>query len=805
MTVEVIKGKMSDRAILLTQIPKGTVKFEIQLASKVTATVIEEVISYPNEVPGKLRLSVPVSTAGISGSSSSSSSSTIEVIELWQRCLPDELVCRVGDELTVDVQYYRPEKLYFARSVKVSAFRKIGREYGTIVSVKDHGFGFIGSPHRGGADIYFKTTHVVGLKGEIVPENSLKVDMLVSFDVIIDVTNSGSRVRAHRVRMESPEAAKEVAEIRKQVIKRDLLGLVVRNAVKKDSPGLLKIHPSHLNDVRTLEYVNTDLLDRLSFFRDCAQLNKITIFCLPTGVQNTYTQLLAKHFPNISYEIGLTSERDGANHKFLTLTKVTPTEYQQWARDNNIKVGSAAVSPTPQSKDKTSNTIQFFKEDYESQGFGPLANDLKVLFDLCWDSNKNKVIARTIRLTDEPVADAPDRMLGIMEVVVEKEKDEPYGFLRCMQTDEKLFWHCSETFLPYGQDLRVGTDVAFMVRRRGGMRCAVDIEVLGPNANYKEETLPEVCKGVVVEEGLVVLTDISESPILRTKYADPKLVHECIQASNRKAEKAPISWERLGLLKQISDDALGLGDGTETPPTVPAEGEVGSAATADTATPTLPDTASTVPTASATPVPEGAVDEGAEFNVEYKAKYFSSIPRLATPIRMSAAAFTDASIKKPNVGDIVTCQAVVNLGLGRAPMAVVNCNSLAAGETATKKRGRIVRMKFRVKPVAGSEVQFVDLSLGTVDFVEIVVDGKLPGQESTSTSVTPTPAVTEDASSGAYAGSTFFCDSRELKQSGDSRDLIQVGDEVDFWTTSSTGSVAFHVVLVPKPAPKEVS
>jgi hypothetical protein len=56
---------------------------------------------------------------------------------------------------------YRPEKLYFARSVRVLSFRKIGRELGYICSVRDTGFGFI-TPYNRDSDIYFKRNEVLG-------------------------------------------------------------------------------------------------------------------------------------------------------------------------------------------------------------------------------------------------------------------------------------------------------------------------------------------------------------------------------------------------------------------------------------------------------------------------------------------------------------------------------------------------------------------------------------------------------------------------------------------------------------------
>ncbi len=53
---ECVKGKMSDRAIHVRSVPKGTVKFELVLASAVRAVVIAESGSRPEESPGIARL-----------------------------------------------------------------------------------------------------------------------------------------------------------------------------------------------------------------------------------------------------------------------------------------------------------------------------------------------------------------------------------------------------------------------------------------------------------------------------------------------------------------------------------------------------------------------------------------------------------------------------------------------------------------------------------------------------------------------------------------------------------------------------
>jgi hypothetical protein len=174
--VENSKGKMSDRAVHLQVLPTGTVEFEATVAENVLATVIAEAKAHPREEPGILRLQHPIKLGP--------GKPDLAAIELWQRCLPEGLLCKVGDILKLDVQNYRPEKLFFARSVKVEKFRSLGRETGVVCSVREH-FGFVKSNIRD-VDIYFRTSEVIDEKGGVLPENQVKEGLEVSFDVTIE-------------------------------------------------------------------------------------------------------------------------------------------------------------------------------------------------------------------------------------------------------------------------------------------------------------------------------------------------------------------------------------------------------------------------------------------------------------------------------------------------------------------------------------------------------------------------------------------------------------------------------------------
>lgn len=231
------RGKMSDRAVGITYLSRGTVQMEYLLAEQVLATVVEEPVMHPQEEPGKLALREPlalppqiasklVTTAAAGGEGLAG---TLKEIELWQRCCPDNLAFRCGDTIRINVHYYRPQKLFFSRDVSVDAFRLVGREKGRIRSLKQ-GYGFaslsdakLGSGDtavigaigpgdipglEGGASteekfVYFRTTEVVGPEGKVMRENDLRPNMPLSFEVAYEAGKGGEvRLRAVRIRVE---------------------------------------------------------------------------------------------------------------------------------------------------------------------------------------------------------------------------------------------------------------------------------------------------------------------------------------------------------------------------------------------------------------------------------------------------------------------------------------------------------------------------------------------------------------------------------------------------------------------------
>lgn len=182
------KGQNRRQAVHISVLPKGTVKFEVTLHAGATGVVIRDPVFYPKEVPGLIRIMPSPGNDGkeVNGRDPS-------LVELWPRCMPEGLLLHVGDSVQCDVVHYRPEKLIFARGVKVLSFRKLGREMGTVVKLQRRGgdsgnsgqFGFL-KPDTRDHDVFFRIPDVVGADGVMLPDAEVIVGLRLSFDVIAE-------------------------------------------------------------------------------------------------------------------------------------------------------------------------------------------------------------------------------------------------------------------------------------------------------------------------------------------------------------------------------------------------------------------------------------------------------------------------------------------------------------------------------------------------------------------------------------------------------------------------------------------
>lgn len=386
---ESFKGKLTDRAVHLRILPQGTVQFEVTIASQAIGHVLDETKSLnqsfnsssSSEIPGKILLKNPIAK---------SDSSLLTNIELWQRCLPTDLQLFVGDEIKFDIHHFRPENLYFARSVEIIKYRKISREFGVIISIvndtsrKTSGFGFIKSYLRE-IDLYFRVSDVRDVNGALVPETNLRTDQIVSFDVTIDSANSSSsnsssmnRLKAIRVQIvdhydssvldsstgkrvadfvdinatdhsitdNSNATTDTINELKVALIKRELRGLVLRDVIgKKESPqpGNIQILPEYFtDDIKDGKFHSIEIIDALEEFISNPVLTDIIIKNLTTSQRRAYYEVITDMFSqSLDYESiqlppGSYSNSDPSKGKALKIFKLK-------SKDGNISKSQSTV------------------------------------------------------------------------------------------------------------------------------------------------------------------------------------------------------------------------------------------------------------------------------------------------------------------------------------------------------------------------------------------------------------------------------------------------------------------------------
>ena len=114
---------------------------------------------------------------------------------------------KVGDRLRLDVQNYRPERILFARAVRLKSYRKLGRETGVVCGVRDQGFGFVRSDIRD-FNIFFRLSEVIGEGGVPAREGCITVGSCLSFDVAEETRGvPNTKLRAVRVQLLPPDTA----------------------------------------------------------------------------------------------------------------------------------------------------------------------------------------------------------------------------------------------------------------------------------------------------------------------------------------------------------------------------------------------------------------------------------------------------------------------------------------------------------------------------------------------------------------------------------------------------------------------
>lgn len=800
---EMIRGRLCERAIHLKIIPAGTVQFEVVVVSDANLTVLTEPGLPPaDEIPGLGKLDEEISVEQYTGGSK------IVEVDLWHRCMPEDLIVRKGDRLKVNIHYYRPEKIFFARNARIIQFFPLGRDIGQIVTIKEqNSFGFIKSDMRK-VDLYFKSTLVINSNGEPVPESELKKGNIVTFDCNVE---DALKLRAIRVQLADQatqqhylsqvNSSSSSSSVDDTVLLKDVVGVVVRNASKRDSQGLIKVATPVFKEIQELVFIDPLIVQAIdSHFLPNASLNSIDLPGLPDHQKKVYQDVIDHRYSSqLTYETLPTHVTD--NFKTLRITKKA--------------VKDQAETPAKPEKamkilSKGDSTIPFSKEDYKTEELGPLISDMEVIFDVAWDRFKAKKVAKYIRLTDEEISQTEEEKVnnvGVIDAFIQSSYRG--GFIRSLKTDEKLFWvtksegkggsdAVEEGNGTTNGDYAVDSEVSYTLRKRGGLRCAVDVKLLPKGTLSKEVVLPQVCNAVVVAQNTatnqldVVLTETGHETQLCLKYIDLAVLDALFKLQQPPQSSSTAATSNEPVVK--ADSPQGEVQGDSSPNT-----EVGAALNGSDA------------------------PSSTEDRVEYKAKYYPPLARL--PISLPARTVTpsDETSKEGKrtasptdalkVGDVVSCHVVVNWAVKRSPLSVTILDILPSN--AVKRRGRIQNAKFRVKTNVVNQVitslsssvsvdQLKRYRLNELDWTEIQ---EIPLEKKGATPLEDSLSLASKPVAAAVTFGTFYCLFNEIGDvSGNShsnghefnRESLEVGEEVEFWTLPNNAHIAFGVVTVPK-------
>lgn len=626
------------------------------------------------------------------------------------------------------------------------------------------------------------------------------------------------------------------------VLKQGLRGIVARD-IKRDSPGLIKVcafpasdghmtaggreerwisDPAAIHELLNGDAYPPDLIEALEEFRGLAELRDISLENLSTGQRKVYHDVLDAKFPNICHESVDVAANDPSRGKLLRLWKIdSDSEYAAWRSERDSKkspreraqAASISAGGSVGESGLSSPNIFFAKKDV-NDSIGPVGKDLEVVFDLCLDRKSNKRVAKGVTLTDEAVVGAEGHQIGILEAV-STGKNGKFGFLRKIPTDEKLFWNISD--IRAGSELSSslveGREVHFTLRRRGGLRCAVDVTVLPAGELSREEELEGTCIGVVSSTGdasssgasgaikFVTLVDMTQCPLLRDKYWSTEKLRESLSESalstkkEKEASKIDQFWEKKGSATAAPgyDSTSAAVAGASAGPTADAQSEpntpsgVVNPIEASVASLTL-----SAVEAAVSPRDEGETSPtpNASRSTVGQPKFFGSLNR--TPVAFSppdAATDCDNASASLAVGDWVECRVVVNWALQRHPVKVLNAVKVPGLRPLTKLRGAITRLRVRHKGGGGGEGSINELC-------EIKLYNSGVGV-----------AVGGGGAAATASESTYYCDIRDVSPHSDtSRESIQLGDAVEFFGVELDGEarlagavgLAVAVTVLPK-------
>lgn len=659
---EHVKGKLSNRAVCLRYLPHGTVQFEETLAESALGIVMQEAKASntsrssgnTSEMPGIIHLKAPIMRGDM----------PVRAVELWSRCIPDGFPdLRVGDEVSVDVTFYRPEKLFFARNLSLSSYRTLARDAGVIVKMKETaGFGFIRSVVRD-IDVYFRLSDVGACDNSLgcLTDKDIKVGMHVSFDVVVDDSSSvtySNRTASAPSRLKAVRIKNEPAAYDRSVLWKSGVRGIVEREVKRDgmnptTAGIISVNAEEVlpnaesSGDRTsaiLDATNCSTIKALEEIfsiasDDSAPTFKQTSIVLPLLTQRqvqAIEHIAKKHFHNAVSVKALEShqvESSGSSSLSAGLNGVISLTTLKLTRSSpSAGANRPTAHPSPAPSVSGSEQLTFTREAV-SDIFGSVRKGGGVLCDVYIDGLTHSFMARNVRY-DIPaeVLGAEDSAAEVCVGVVDMSSGNG-GYIRVIPADEKLPWFVGALVegSEVNKDLVPGSVVEAVVRTRAGIRYASSIAMQSRAENSDSGlTLTGLCTAVVVEGSRAVIVDASQCPLLAAKYTN-----------------------LLDSIRQCSD--------SKSFPTV----------------------------------------EGAAADEENKVYYPKLYYGRSVPAR--AAGGVDAAQLLP--GAVIRCQAVVRWEIERAPVECIVVDILAPPTSQARLVGTI--QNFRIR--AGKEVELAEL------------------------------------------------------------------------------------------------
>jgi hypothetical protein len=160
--------------------------------------------------------------------------------------------------------------------------------------------------------------------------------LAASFDVDVEATSQGVKLRASRVQLEesvdgdSGDIAAAAAaasgtlgigssgvnggaglidhsvnSVGRCLIKANVLGAIAKNTVKREVPGLVRMHPDFHAELRTIgDYHDPELTQALQEFVDLHELPEVSIFGLSASALRSYTMLIDARFSHLDNDLG---------------------------------------------------------------------------------------------------------------------------------------------------------------------------------------------------------------------------------------------------------------------------------------------------------------------------------------------------------------------------------------------------------------------------------------------------------------------------------------------------------------------